>query len=103
MLCYNISLWYLIMMEKIPHIPYVNVLLHLKFGGFSIGYGIGKKYRPIKVSVSVSDQNQNSGFGRSLCNSGRVRVKKVPYVTFLDSIPSAHNSQHKLGWKGRKK
>ena len=34
--------------------------------GFGIGYGIGRKYRPIRVSVSVSDRNQNSGFGRSL-------------------------------------
>jgi hypothetical protein len=34
--------------------------------GFGIRYGIGRKYRPIRVSVSVSDRNQNSGFGRSL-------------------------------------
>ena len=34
--------------------------------GFGIGYGIGRKYRPIRVSVSVSGRNQNSGFGRSL-------------------------------------
>ena len=32
----------LIVMEKIPHTPYVSVLLHLKFGGFGIGYGIGQ-------------------------------------------------------------
>ena len=32
--------------------------------GFSIGYSIGRKYQPILVSVSVSDINQNSGFGR---------------------------------------
>ena len=32
--------------------------------GFSIGYGIGRKYQPILVSVSVL--NQNSGFGRTL-------------------------------------
>ena len=29
-------------------------------------YGIGRKYQPIGVSVSGSDQNQNSGFGRTL-------------------------------------
>ena len=34
--------------------------------GYGIGYGIGQNYRPIRVSVSVSDRNQNSGFGRSL-------------------------------------
>ena len=37
--------------------------------GFGIGYGIGRKYRPIRVSVSVSDRNQNSGFGRSLLST----------------------------------
>ena len=42
------------------------VLLHLNFCGFGIGFGIGRKYWPIRVSVSVSDLNQNSGFGRSL-------------------------------------
>ena len=34
--------------------------------GFGIGYGIGRNYQPIRVSVSVSDRNQNSGFGHSL-------------------------------------
>ena len=52
----------LILMEKIPHTAYVSVLIHLKFGGF----GNCRKYRPIRVSFSVSDLNQNSGFGRSL-------------------------------------
>ena len=33
---------------------------------FGISYGIGRKYRPIWVSVSVLDLNQNSGFGRTL-------------------------------------
>ena len=33
---------------------------------FGIGYGIGQKYWLIRVSVSVWDLNQNSGFGRSL-------------------------------------
>jgi hypothetical protein len=31
-----------------------------------MGYGINQKYLPIWVSVSVSDRNQNSGFGRTL-------------------------------------
>ena len=39
------------MIEKMPHT-------------IGIGYGIGRKYRPIWVSVS--DLNQNSGFGRTL-------------------------------------
>ena len=34
--------------------------------GFGIGYGIGRNYQPIWVSVSVSDRNWNSGFGRTL-------------------------------------
>ena len=34
--------------------------------GFGMGYGISQNYRPIWVSVSVSDRNQNSDFGRSL-------------------------------------
>ena len=54
----------LIFMKKIPHTTYV--LLHLKFCGFGIGFGIGRKYRPIRVSDSLSGLNQNSGFGRSL-------------------------------------
>ena len=49
-------------MEKISH----TSLLNLKFGGFGIGYSIGRKYWPIRVSVSVLDLNQNSGCGRSL-------------------------------------
>ena len=36
---------------------------------FGIGYGIGRKYLPIWVSVSVSDRNQDSGFGRKLSHS----------------------------------
>ena len=43
-------------MGKIPH----------EIFSFSIGYGIGQKYRPIRVSVLVLDRNQNSGFGRLL-------------------------------------
>ena len=31
-----------------------------------IGYSISRKYRPIWVSVSVLDLNQNSGFVRTL-------------------------------------
>ena len=53
-------------MEKLPHTSYVSILLILKFGSYGIGYGIGQKYRPIRVSVSVSDLNQKNGFGRSL-------------------------------------
>ena len=52
------------MIEKIPH-NIGNQILFLKCG-FSISYGIGQKYQPILVSVSVLDLNQNSGFGRTL-------------------------------------
>ena len=44
------------MVGKIPH----------KKCGFGISYGIGRKYWPMLVSVSVSDLNKNSGFGRTL-------------------------------------
>ena len=52
------------MMEKILD-TIVTYILPLKYG-FGIGYGIGQKYPPIWVSVSVSDLNQNSGFGPTL-------------------------------------
>ena len=52
------------MIEKIPH-TIGNQIFPLKCG-FGIGYGIGRKYQPIWVSVLVSDRNQNSGFGRTL-------------------------------------
>ena len=52
---------------------------------FGIGYSIGRKYRPIWVSVSVSDENQNRGFGRTLmwielsCRAiNHVRYSRVP-------------------------
>ena len=41
----------LILMKKIPHTSSISVLLNMKFGGFSIGYSIGRKYPPIRVSV----------------------------------------------------
>ena len=59
-----------IKIEKIPH-TIGNYIFPLKCG-FGIGYGIGRKYRPIWVSVWVLDLNQNSGFGRILqCGSIR--------------------------------
>ena len=42
-----------------------NQIFSLKCG-FGIGYGIGRKYWPICVSVSASERNQNSGFGCTL-------------------------------------
>ena len=47
--------------------------------GFGIGFGIGRKYRPITVSVSVLGLNQNSDFGRSLpqiCITDQVTPEK---------------------------
>ena len=61
------------MMEEIPH-AISNQILPLKCG-FGIGYGIGRKYNPIWVSVSVSDLNQNSGFGRTLICTESVLVQ----------------------------
>ena len=48
------------MKGKMPH-----EIFPLKFS-FSIGYGIGPKYLPIWVLVSVLNLNQNSGFIRTL-------------------------------------
>jgi hypothetical protein len=59
------------MMETIPHII-SNYILPLKCG-FGIGYSIGRKYPPILVSVSVSDLNQNFGFGRTLLETLQVK------------------------------
>ena len=50
------------MIEKMPH-TIGDQIFSLKCG-FGIDYGIGQKYRPIWVSVS--DLNQNNGFGRTL-------------------------------------
>ena len=50
------------MMERNPN-AIGNQILPLKCS-FDIGYGISQKYLPIWVSVS--DQNQNSGFSRTL-------------------------------------
>ena len=50
------------MMEEMPD-TIVNYILPLKCG---FGYGIGQKYQPVWVSVSVLDLNQNSGFSRTL-------------------------------------
>ena len=52
-------------MEKNPHSVRMCITSS-EIYGFGIGYGIGRKYRPIRVSVSVSDRNQDGGFGRSL-------------------------------------
>ena len=41
-----------------------NQILNLKCG-FGISYGIARKYLPIWNLVSVSDRNQNIGFGRT--------------------------------------
>ena len=63
------------MMETIPH-TISNYILPLKCG-FGIGYGIGRKYPPIWVSVSVSDLNQNCGFGRTLLQTAGLVYSKV--------------------------
>ena len=53
------------MIESISH-TVSNQILSLKYG-LGISYGIGRKYRPIWVSVSELELNQISGFfGRAL-------------------------------------
>ena len=49
------------MMEKIPH-TIGKYIFCLKYGS-GTHYGISRKYPTIWFSVSVSDLNQNSGFG----------------------------------------
>ena len=48
--------------------------------GFGIGYGIGRKYPPIWVSVSVLDLNQNSIFCRTLCWDGHLVISPCELV-----------------------
>jgi hypothetical protein len=52
------------MMEKIPHT--IDKYTFCWKYGFGIGYGTGQKYPPIWVAVSVSNLDQNRGFGRTL-------------------------------------
>ena len=68
------------MIEKIPH-TIGNQIFPLKCG-FGIGYGIGRKYQPIQVSVSVSDLNQNSGFGRTLGQTFFVKSFNVLLISY---------------------
>ena len=68
------------MMEKIPY-SVGNYILPLKCN-FGISYGIGQKYLPIWVSVS--DLNQNSGFGRTLTELLRdALLKKVVNIFYI--------------------
>ena len=54
--------------------------------GFGIGYGISRNYRPIRVSVLVSDQNQSSGFGCSLIDfmmpakKSQISTSKIKWI-----------------------
>ena len=77
------------MMEKIG-----NWIFPLKFG-FGIGYGIGRKYRPIWVSVLVSDLNKNSGFGHTLPVPSASRILRL-HDRFLSETVQAipRNSLH---------
>ena len=61
------------MMKKISH----NYILSLKCG-FSMGYGIGRKYWSIWVSVSVLYLNQNCDFGRTLLSGDNDMSRHYP-------------------------
>ena len=52
----------LILMEKNAPLSLSMFIATSELCGFGIGCGIGRKYRPITVSVSVSGRNQNGGF-----------------------------------------
>ena len=64
-------------MKKIPRISYVSILLNLKFGGFGIGYGIGRNYRPIRVSVvhylGIISQKKSSKVNMKGYGNSRIR------------------------------
>ena len=83
-----------------------NQTFSLKFG-FGIGYGIGRKYRPIRVSVLVSDLNQNSGFGRSLTDEQQtslIILTASDFTNTLDLLLSneePHFKQHLCVFKVR--
>ena len=77
-------------MGKIPH-----KIFPLKCS-FVISYGVGRNYRPIWVSVSVLDLNQNSGFGRTLphwdfelysSSNPNVTREVIRYENFVVIIP----------------
>ena len=64
--------------------------------GFGIGFGIGRKYQPITVSVSVSGRNQNSGFGRSLVQEvWEVRMYNVHKVHEFQVAKDVQEKQHR--------
>ena len=67
------------MMEKMSH-TISNLIFPVRCG-FGIGYGIGRKYQPVWVSVSVLDLNQNSGFDCTLMPSELVRMKKEKWFS----------------------
>jgi hypothetical protein len=72
------------MMKKIP-CTIGNQIFSLKCG-FSDGYGIGRKYWPIWVSVSVLDLNQNSGFGHTLTEKLRTYCPNIYIVLLLTAL-----------------
>ena len=57
--------------------------------GFGIGFGIGRKYRPITVSVSVSGRNQNGGFGRSLPRSAKYFDSNENEINLIEILTEA--------------
>ena len=83
------------MIEKIPH-TIGNLIFPLKCG-FSIGYGIGRKYLPIWVLVLVSDLNQISGFGRtyttllSLCCHMKWQFDRIFFIDIFSFLDEAGN------------
>ena len=78
------------MEKKIPR-TIGNQILPLKYG-FGIGYGIGQKYQPIWVWISVLDLNQNSSFGRTLhsCNNASSEMvstsQSIIYYVFVKIV-----------------
>ena len=99
------------MMETIPH-TISNYIFPLNCGfgiGFGIGfgssYGIGRKYPPIWVSVSVSDLNQNCGIEAKYVQSKNPCITGAPpdFQTFhqlCDLMPG--QCRRKWGGKGDK-
>ena len=66
--------------------------------GFGIGFGIGRKYRPITVSVSVSGRNQNGGFGRSLSCTLQVHQCQTSGKGLLELLRQPLDNNLKYYW-----
>ena len=78
--------------KNIPH-SLCKCITTSELGGFGIGYSIDRKYRQIRVSVSVLDRNQNSGFGRSLGPNVSILLFPIGPFQMWFSLRNSWNKQ----------